>query len=71
VLRDLFEILKQTRHDEADLIAHIAEVDARELPLVLPARQLRDAAPGGVLLTRSSAGSKGRRSSSCCPETSS
>jgi hypothetical protein len=31
LLRGLFEILKQTRHDEADLIAHIAEVDARRL----------------------------------------
>jgi 5-methylcytosine-specific restriction endonuclease McrA len=31
LLRGLFEILKQTRHCEADLIAHIAEVDARRL----------------------------------------
>ena len=31
LLRGLFEILKQTRHDEADLIAHIAEVDPRKL----------------------------------------
>jgi hypothetical protein len=31
LLRSLFEILKQTREDEADLVAHIAEVDARKL----------------------------------------
>ncbi|MGD8894609.1 MAG: hypothetical protein PVJ73_01100, partial [Acidobacteriota bacterium] len=31
MLRGLFEVLRQTRHDEADLIAHIAEVDARKL----------------------------------------
>jgi hypothetical protein len=31
LLRGLFSALKQTRHDEADLIAHIAEVDARKL----------------------------------------
>ena len=31
LIRSLFEVLKQTRHDEADLVAHIAEVDAREL----------------------------------------
>jgi hypothetical protein len=31
LLQGLFEILKKTRHDEADLIAHIAEVDARRL----------------------------------------
>ena len=31
LLRSLFEILKRTRHDEADLVAHIAEVDARKL----------------------------------------
>ena len=31
LLRGLFEVLRQTRHDEADLIAHIAEVDARRL----------------------------------------
>jgi 5-methylcytosine-specific restriction endonuclease McrA len=31
LLRGLFEILKKTRHDEADLIDHIAEVDARKL----------------------------------------
>ncbi len=31
LLRGLFEILKQTRHDEADLVAHIAEVDTRKL----------------------------------------
>jgi hypothetical protein len=38
LLRRLFEILKRTRHDEAGLIAHIAEVDARKL-------YLREAAP--------------------------
>jgi hypothetical protein len=31
LLRGLFEVLRQTRHNEADLIAHIAEVDARRL----------------------------------------
>jgi hypothetical protein len=31
LLRGLFEILKQTRHDEAELVAHISEVDARKL----------------------------------------
>jgi hypothetical protein len=31
LLRGLFDVLSQTRHNEADLIAHIAEVDAREL----------------------------------------
>jgi hypothetical protein len=31
LLRGLFDVLKQTRHDEADLVAHIAEVDARKL----------------------------------------
>jgi hypothetical protein len=31
LLRGLFEVLKQTRHDEADFVAHIAEVDARKL----------------------------------------
>jgi hypothetical protein len=31
LLRGLFEVLRQTRHDETDLVAHIAEVDARKL----------------------------------------
>jgi hypothetical protein len=31
LLRGLFDVLNRTRHNEADLIAHIAEVDAREL----------------------------------------
>jgi hypothetical protein len=31
LLTGLFEVLKKTRHDEADLVAHIAEVDARKL----------------------------------------
>ena len=31
LLRGLFEVLRQTRHNEADLVAHIAEVDARDL----------------------------------------
>jgi hypothetical protein len=31
LLRGLFDVLRQTRHDEANLIAHIAEVDARRL----------------------------------------
>ena len=31
LLRGLFEVLRKTRHDEADLVAHIAEVDARKL----------------------------------------
>ena len=31
LLRGLFEILERTRHDEADLVAHIAEVDERKL----------------------------------------
>jgi hypothetical protein len=31
LLHGLFEILKRTRHDEADLVAHIAEVDGRKL----------------------------------------
>ena len=31
LLRGLFDVLSRTRHDEADLIAHIAEVDARRL----------------------------------------
>ena len=38
LLLGLFEILKRTRHDEAELVAHIAEVDARKL-------YLREAAP--------------------------
>jgi hypothetical protein len=38
LLLGLFEILKRTRHDEAELVAHIAEVDARRL-------YLREAAP--------------------------
>jgi hypothetical protein len=31
LLGSLFDVLKQARHNEADLVAHIAEVDAREL----------------------------------------
>jgi hypothetical protein len=31
LLRGLFEVLRQTRHHEADLVAYIAEVDARKL----------------------------------------
>ena len=31
LLSGLFEVLEKTRHDEADLVAHIAEVDARKL----------------------------------------
>jgi hypothetical protein len=31
LLRGLFEVLRKTRHDEAELVAHIAEVDARKL----------------------------------------
>jgi hypothetical protein len=31
LLRGLFEILEKTRQDEAELVAHIAEVDARKL----------------------------------------
>ena len=31
LLRGLFDVLRKSRHDEADLVAHIAEVDARRL----------------------------------------
>jgi hypothetical protein len=31
LLRGLFDVLKRTRHNETDVVAHIAEVDARKL----------------------------------------